>query len=150
MRSIIIDSNIAAKLFTDEPDSIDAVELMESAIKHKSTMLVPELFKYEITAIAYRKRIPLKSVLVLFDEQIDKVLNYIKPSTLNWLEAAKIALHGTEKSGYPDMYDSIYHALAINHNGVFITADEKHYAKTKDLGSIVLLKDWRRILTTQH
>ncbi|MBI2639212.1 type II toxin-antitoxin system VapC family toxin [Candidatus Peregrinibacteria bacterium] len=45
---------------------------------------------------------------------------------------------------YPGIsfYDASYHTLAMQENGVFITADEKYYRKTKKEGHIMLLKDY--------
>jgi predicted nucleic acid-binding protein len=43
------------------------------------------------------------------------------------------------------MYDSIYHALAIVEDGVFVTADNRHFEKVKNFGHIALLKDWETI-----
>ncbi len=43
------------------------------------------------------------------------------------------------------MYDSIYHAMAINRHTTFVTADNRHIAKTKQLGSILLLNDWQTL-----
>lgn len=39
-------------------------------------------------------------------------------------------------------YDAAYHALAIQEEGVFITADVKYYNKTKKESRIMLLKDY--------
>lgn len=43
------------------------------------------------------------------------------------------------------MYDSIYHALAIETKGVFITADRRHFVKTECFSHICLLSDWKGI-----
>jgi len=145
MTTLIIDSNIGAKLFTQEVDSQQAVDLFAAGVLRKYAFIVPELFKYEIASIAYRKRIPLEPVLDFFDEQVDKVLSYEKPSTLTWLKAEEIAQTGNDKSGFPAMYDSIHQAMAIEHNGVFVTADKKHFARAKQHGHIMLLSEWERL-----
>ena len=150
MTTLVIDSNIGAKLFTQEADSQQAVDLFEAGVKNKFSFVVPELFKYEIANIAYRKKIPLEPVITFFDEQVDKVLDYVKPSTHAWLKAEEIAQDGHEKSGYPSMYDSIYQAMAIESGGVFITADKKHYDKAKQHGHILLLEEWDRVLTENN
>ena len=145
MTALIIDSNIGAKLFTQEEDSQHAVDLFAAGVQRKYAFIVPELFKYEIASIAYRKRISLGTVLDFFDEQVDKVLSYEKPSTLAWLKAEEIAQTGNNKSGFPAMYDSIYQAMAIERNGVFITADKRHFEKAKQHGHIMLLSDWESL-----
>lgn len=58
------------------------------------------------------------------------------------LRAEKIAATGHVKSGYPDLENSIYHAMAIERGGIFVTADQRHFAKTRQFGSVVLLADW--------
>lgn len=39
-------------------------------------------------------------------------------------------------------YDAAYHALAIEQDGFFVTADEKYIQKAGSAGHIVHLKDW--------
>lgn len=150
MQTLVIDSNIGAKLFTQEEDSQQAVDLFSAGVLRKFSFIVPELFKYEIASIAYRKRIPLEPVLEFFDEQVDQVITYTKPSSHTWLQAEKIAQDGNNKSGFPAMYDSIYQALAIEHNGTFITADKRHYEKAKQHGHILLLTEWQKILADNN
>ena len=53
-----------------------------------------------------------------------------------------IVSDGQKNSGFPSLYDSVYHALAINNNCHFVTADKRHEAKTKQFGHIVLLDQW--------
>ncbi|MCV6639341.1 hypothetical protein [Candidatus Albibeggiatoa sp. nov. NOAA] len=55
---------------------------------------------------------------------------------------------GHVKSGFPSFYDASYHALAIYQNCYFVTADKRHFAKTAQLGNIILLHDWQIIFTT--
>jgi len=40
------------------------------------------------------------------------------------------------------LFDTLYHALAIYLNAVFVTADELYYRKTETLGYIQLLSNW--------
>ena len=54
------------------------------------------------------------------------------------LEMTKV---GHSKSGYPTFNDSLYHAIAIRDKAIFITADRRHYLKTKHLGNIMLLEE---------
>jgi len=39
-------------------------------------------------------------------------------------------------------YDAAYHALAINRDGLFVTADEQYIQKAGSSGHILHLKDW--------
>jgi hypothetical protein len=58
----------------------------------------------------------------------------------------EICESGHDKSGFPSFYDASYHALAINNDCYFITADKRHFNITQQLGHIVLLSDWETIL----
>lgn len=59
-------------------------------------------------------------------------------------KAFELASLDTQGQGYISIYDATFHALAKIENATLLTADKKHYRKTKDLvGSIALLEDWR-------
>lgn len=73
------------------------------------------------------------------------MLTLVTPNRSAWLLAEKIAKAGHANSGFPSIYDSIYHALAIGASGTFITADGRHLAKTGGFGHAVLLKDWESL-----
>ncbi len=44
--------------------------------------------------------------------------------------------------GYPTLFDSIYHAMALERGGVFVTADRKHVDRTRSFGGVMLLSEW--------
>lgn len=145
MQTIIIDANVGAKLFIQETDSQLAIELFEHCVTNSHNIVVPELFKYEIASIANRQNLPMGVVMSFFDAEVDTILNYIKPTIEDWQIAETIAQTGHLKSGYPSMYDSIYHAIAINLKGIFVTADLRHYKKTSAHGHIETLNNWQNI-----
>jgi predicted nucleic acid-binding protein len=39
-------------------------------------------------------------------------------------------------------YDAAYHATALVHGGVFVTADERYAKRTSASGAVVMLEDW--------
>ena len=86
----------------------------------------------------------IKKYLQFFEEQIKNKTITIVPSTLKILnKAAEIANLDTQGKGYISSFDATFHALALLKTAVFITADKRHYNKTKDLiGSILLLEDF--------
>ncbi len=40
-------------------------------------------------------------------------------------------------------YDAAYHAVALVHGGVFVTADERYVAHASQAGSVSSLRQWR-------
>jgi hypothetical protein len=61
------------------------------------------------------------------------------PSLAIRIKAIEIVRTGNSKSGYPELSDSLYHALAIVNDAIFVTNDSKHVAKLIDL---VMWKNW--------
>ncbi len=81
----------------------------------------------------------LLSFMGLVDSDI---IHLLPPDTARLIEAGKIADTDTRSQRHISSYDAIFHALALQMNAVFITADKSHYRKTKDtVGSVALLED---------
>ncbi len=92
----------------------------------------------------------LDDILRLFEDAIFRLVDMRSPDRFIWLQAEQICKHGHKKSGFPTMYDSVYHAMAVINNGVFITSDKRHYEKAKSFGHIALLDDWEEALETHN
>ncbi len=146
MNTVVIDACIAAKTFAQEADSPEALELLRACVKNNIPMIAPDLMKYEIAQIALKKSFAMDKVIHLFEDAIFTLVEMHNPDRFTWLQAESICQKGHEKSGYPTMYDSIYHAMAIIKDGVFITADRRHYEKAKSFGHIAMLNDWEKTL----
>jgi predicted nucleic acid-binding protein len=140
---IVLDANIFAKLFVAEHDSASAKALMYAIQGAAVPVSLPGLFTYEIVQIGRYHNLDTDHVLDLLHSQFLSNWQMVEPARTHWKVAQKISQKGHAKSGYPAMYDSIYHALAIEGNGAFITADKKHYEKAKSFGHIYLLEDWK-------
>ncbi len=144
-KTVVPDAGVFTKLFYDEPDSAEARAFFEYCARTKTKLVVPELFKYEIAQTSRYVDHALSDTLDLFSAHLRAIMTVSSPNREAWLLAEAIAKEGHQKSGFPSMYDSIYHALAIQQDGVFLTADKRHFAKTKAHGHIKLLKDWESI-----
>jgi len=110
-------------------------------------LLAPELTCYELISVLTQADMPLSEVkehLLLFEKLVKDEAVTIVPYSFKILnKASEIASLDTGGQGYISSFDATFHALAFLMDAVFITADEKHYNKTKDLvGSVVLLENF--------
>jgi predicted nucleic acid-binding protein len=136
----VLDSSVYVKLLIPEEDSIQVEKLFAEIVSGGAYIFVPSIFLYEVIGV-FRK-------YGYEQEIIEEFINSycynpcIKVCALTAeiiSESLKISGSGSKQSGFPSFYDASYHALAILNNCDFITADKKHYEKTKKLGNIKLL-----------
>lgn len=145
---IVPDSNIFIKLLVPEHDAEQAFQFCHACLEQNIRFIVPELFRYEVTQVAYSKGCAITTIIELLQSYEDNGLICQPPKPPTWIRAGQMIDAAHPKSGYPSMYDTIYHALAIEKKTVFITADKRHYEKCKSFGHIALLHDWQDALTT--
>jgi len=138
----VVDANVFAKLFIEEADSDQAKNFMKHCVQHEISLLVPSLFTYEILQIATYYAYPLPKALGIIDDYKAFNLSVIELNIEQWELAGTITQSGHKQSGYPSLYDSCYHSLAIKNDCLFVTADKRHAAKTESFGHLLLLKDW--------
>ncbi len=143
------DSNIFAKLLFEEPDTAQARDFVRACFQGDDTrILIPELFLYELASITQYYDDDILRTMNTLEAPLASQLIAVSPSKDVWVLAQKITRAGHKNSGYPSMYDSIYHAIAIKSDGVFVTADKKHFEKAKSFGHICLLQDWETLFDT--
>jgi predicted nucleic acid-binding protein len=145
---IVPDSNIFIKLLLQEPDSAEAVEFIQHCAADGVEFFVPEHFVYEIANVCVHYKRPVVDALTLFERHQQAGLQVIMPSKNVWLQAEKICQSGHVKSGFPALYDAIFHALAVELGAVFVTADSRHIAKSSKHGAVCALCDWRTLFPT--
>lgn len=139
MALFIVDSSVFNKLYLKEDGREEALYFFERSAKKEATLLAPTLLYYEVISTAQFYHLPLETIEDLLEEQITSTLILIEPQVEHRSKALQIIQQGHPKSGFPSIYDAIFHALAIVEKGTLITADKKYYAKTKTLGHIKLL-----------
>ncbi|MEM7302962.1 MAG: type II toxin-antitoxin system VapC family toxin [Pseudomonadota bacterium] len=139
---IVLDASVFAKLFVSETDSETAKALVQAIQTSSVSVLLPSLFTYEIVQIGRYHGVEVDMVLNFLESQLVSNWNVIEPTRTHWGTAQAICEAGHTQSGFPAMYDAVYHALAIEGQGAFVTADKKHYMKARQFGAIHLLQDW--------
>jgi predicted nucleic acid-binding protein len=142
---VVLDSCIFNKLFLEEDDRDQAIELITELTNRNYQVIVPSLFLYEVLTIASVSNFPTQQAYKLITQYQEANLELIELDSVCILKAIEISETGHQKSGFPSFYDASYHALAILNNCIFITADNRHISKTAQFGHIVLLKNWKSL-----
>ncbi len=134
----IIDASVALKWYlspADEPHAELALGLLSAAIEGRVKLGASDLLLFELGNTLGRKR----------PENAAAVLNNLMKLNFSWLRpdagAIRRAVELMQRYAV-SFYDASYHALALEHQGQFVTADERYLAKAGKAGSIIHLKDW--------
>jgi len=140
---IVVDSNVFAKLFIDEADSQQAKDFFRYCVSQEVPLLAPSLFTYEILQIATYYRYSIQDALAMVEDYKAFNLTLVELKSEEWELVENMVQTGHQNSGYPSLYDSCYHALAINNDCMFLTADRRHAVKAESFGHLQLLNDWQ-------
>lgn len=139
---IIPDASVFVKLFHEEEGSERAHTLFSFALRKGMAFLAPEILRYEALGAALYYGVEFGRIAALVSDFKAGGFAIVEPDAEELLLAEKIATTSAPGGGYPDLFDSIYHAMALNRGGVFITADRRHIAKAGHRGAVTLLSDW--------
>lgn len=124
----------------DEPD-VDKALLLRAAIRDEAVhALLPALWLYEVGNTIAR-RFPMHAsgwlaALMKFG------LEEVSPSQ-SW-HAKTLELTRRYEVSF---YDAAYHALALIHSGLFVTADSRYVNRVTEEGSVIVLSEWQLPLT---
>ncbi len=139
---LILDSGVYAKIFLQEEGRGDVIALLNHIGENDTPVLCPDIFLYEVLSIAAQNNFPLTKALAAIRDFEKSYLTIATPTAHQLDLAMHMAETGHPKSGFPSIYDSTYHAMAVSVDGVFVTADKRHVAKAGQYGNVVLLGDW--------
>ena len=142
MNSVVLDANIFLKLFKEENDSGEAKKLIQHLAQSLTPILAPCVVINETLHACEREKIDISVACRLFIELQRSNLTLMLMTEGLIERAYQITKIGHEKSGFPTFSDSVYHAIALQENAVFITADHRHFVKTERLGHILMLDQW--------
>jgi predicted nucleic acid-binding protein len=124
----------------DEPEA-DKALLMRAAILDEAVhALLPALCLYEVGNTIAR-RFPMHasgwlSALLKFGLEA-------APPSQPWLAKTLELTRRYEVT----FYDAAYHALALIHKGLFVTADSRYVNRVTEPGSVIALSEWQPPLT---
>ena len=142
----VIDANVFLEYIYNRPLKNHSILLIQHAILNHIELIIPSLFIDEITEVLCGNLNDVMKITrhLQYIEELTRqsVLHIVVPSWKVRMKAIEIARTGTPKSGFPELTDSLYHALAILNNAVFVTNDKKHIRKVEQFGHIRELSKW--------
>jgi len=138
LKIIIPDASVLLKwvLPPDHEQHVEqALAIRNALLDGKVRLLVPGLWHYELGNTLSRKYPDHADALLC--SLVDMELESSQPAP-DW-QATIVQLAASFNVTF---YDAAYHALAINRDAVFVTADEQYIQKAGAAGHILHLKDW--------
>lgn len=138
---VVIDASVIVKWFlTDSPGESDrgrALEVLEGVRTGALDPLQPPHWLAEVAAVITRLEPKIASrAIALLDAMEFPVLTDVAVYQRAAALAARLDQH---------LFDTLYHAVALERNATLISADGRYYRKAHRLGKIAHLADWNAI-----
>ena len=138
MINLVVDASVAVKWFIRDPneenDVVSAVDILVGIGKNSIEIIQPPHWIAEVTAVLARLQPELS------DDAID-LLDAMELPTRAESGIYKLASHLATKLNH-HLFDTLYHALALQANATLITADHRYFRKSVNQGSICMLADF--------
>ncbi len=134
---LTVDASVAVKWFlaTDEADGERAISLLLAARQGSTRLFQPAHWRAEVGAVLTRREPALAMDCIADLLVLPGVAIVDSDSVL--LAAAQMAVDLKEH-----VFDTLYHAVAIDTGAMLVTADERYFRRARKLGSIRLLRDY--------
>jgi predicted nucleic acid-binding protein len=133
--TLVIDASVTVKwALGDHPGEQDtgkAASLLNKIVNEGVPLLQPEHWRVEVFSVVAR----------LAPERFASTLQLLEKLNASRIESTEVLERALTLSRQlkHHLSDTLYHAIAIEHDATFITADEAYLAKAFRLGSIKLL-----------
>lgn len=135
---LVPDASVLLKwvLPSDDESDADKALLLRAAIMEEAVrVILPALWLYEVGNTIARR----------FPQQASDWLSALlkfgleeAPPSQPWLAKTLELTRCYEVS----FYDAAYHALALVHKGLFVTADSRYINRVTESGSVIALSEW--------
>lgn len=141
----VIDANVPFEYIFDREHKEKTIRLLRRAANEEILLIAPSILGDEMANVfhnCFEDTNDIQKHMAFMEELTEsQIITVVMPKKSTYMKAIDICRDGNEKSGFPEFSDSIYHALAIENDAIFITNDRKHYLKAKQFGHIELLKE---------
>ena len=135
---LVVDASVAVKCFVrdrpDEPFMAQAEALIVEIERPRTMLFAPGHWIPEVIAVLTRSepRVANEAILALTDMRPEIVTTV---PVMRRAAALSIALQH-------HLFDTLYHAVAIETGATLVTADERYFEKAEPLGAITMLGAW--------
>ena len=136
---LVVDASVALKWFfkdrDDEPDLAPATEILERFAAGEVRLLAPVHFHPEVCTVLAREA----------PETMDRRLSRLLGLSIPVHDDAAVLARamGLARELEHHLFDTLYHALALEEDATLVTADARYARKAGDHGGIVELSSWR-------
>ena len=136
---VVVDASVAVKwLFPEparEPGVDKAAELLRAVKDSRVELVQPPHWLAELVAVTTRLRpsIATEAIDLLVAMEIT-----VAADAAVYKRASRIAAQLNHH-----VFDTLYHAVALEQDAVLVTADDRYLRKAEALGSIVSLRMWQ-------
>jgi len=137
LRPLVVDASVAVKWVVPETDGEEdvgpAMALLTAFQRGKVSLLQPPHWLAEVTAVITRLRPSLASEATTLFHALD----------LPVVDDLDVYLRGCALATelHHHLFDTLYHALALEKGAIFITADTRYWRKARSHGAIQLLRE---------
>ncbi len=135
---LVIDASVSLKWFRiwseTETDTGRAVAILGSLEKGEAIALQPPHWKAEVLAVIARKE---PERIEAAQELLFSIPHRDCDGSALYRSAAQLSIHLKHH-----LFDTLYHAVALEHGATLITADDTYFAKAFRLGNIKLLTNY--------
>ena len=135
---LVVDASVALKWFfrerADEADSAVATEILGRFAAGELELIAPVHFTVEVCAVLVRE---MPDTMNRHRSWLEDLSIPVRDDPLVLARAMQLA-HRLDHH----LFDTLYHALALEDEAVLVTADRRYSAKAKEPGGIIELSRW--------
>lgn len=139
MRLFAVDASVAVKWFipdvADEAHVEQALSLLAAGQREEALFLQPPHWIGEVAAVLVRRTPATVNIAA------ETLLKLQFATTFAHVRIYQRAISLSQTLNH-HLFDTLYHAVALEENATLITADQRYYDKARTAGSLMMLEDF--------